>query len=517
MVDLIVTVPDTTRILPADVIVPAARIPDLSAHTHPAADISDSTTAGRALVTAADASAQRNALGLGGAAVLAVGTTAGTVAAGDDSRITGAVQGSGLDAAVTALDANAASALRVQQDARHLSTFVTLSTAQTITGVKTLTAPVTVAATTGATYGPDLTPAGGLGDAAWTKSGGASWSSPNLTVPSGGSVSCTVAGIVAGRTYQIEVTRSASSGGNMVYSLGAVSASVPSWAASKVTLVAGASGSLTLTIGTGTWTATVQSISCREVTATATPGLTGSGEVEVRASTTAANLTAVGRDAGSSATTAANLTAVGVNAGRSATTAANLTAVGRDAGRSATTADSLTAVGVYAGSSATTADSLTAVGVYAGYSATTAANLTAVGRDAGSSATTAANLTAVGVYAGRSATTADSLTVVGASAGYTDGTTSTGAAVAGCTILGHNAQATRDNVAVIGSALAAGRQTLCLGNYNALGSNGRGDIALTNAQTIPTVNPTGGGLLYAEAGALKWRGSSGTITTIAPA
>ena len=41
-------------------------------------------------------------------------------------------------------------------------------------------------------------------------------------------------------------------------------------------------------------------------------------------------------------------------------------------------------------------------------------------------------------------------------------------------------------------------------------------IHLSNA-TIPTANPTGGGVLYVEAGALKFRGSSGTITTIANA
>lgn len=44
------------------------------------------TSAGRALIDDASASAQRTTLGLGGAAVLAVGTTTGTVAAGDDSR-----------------------------------------------------------------------------------------------------------------------------------------------------------------------------------------------------------------------------------------------------------------------------------------------------------------------------------------------------------------------------------------------------------------------------------------------
>jgi hypothetical protein len=42
-------------------------------------------------------------------------------------------------------------------------------------------------------------------------------------------------------------------------------------------------------------------------------------------------------------------------------------------------------------------------------------------------------------------------------------------------------------------------------------------VGLANATTVPTTNPTGGGVLYAEAGALKWRGSSGTITTMAAA
>ena len=42
-------------------------------------------------------------------------------------------------------------------------------------------------------------------------------------------------------------------------------------------------------------------------------------------------------------------------------------------------------------------------------------------------------------------------------------------------------------------------------------------VGLANATTVPTTNPTGGGVLYAEAGALKWRGSSSTITTIAAA
>jgi hypothetical protein len=51
------------------------------------------------------------------------------------------------------------------------------------------------------------------------------------------------------------------------------------------------------------------------------------------------------------------------------------------------------------------------------------------------------------------------------------------------------------------------------------GSFGGGDgvIGIANRTTAPSSNPTGGGVLYADSGALKWRGSGGTVTTIAPA
>ncbi len=51
------------------------------------------------------------------------------------------------------------------------------------------------------------------------------------------------------------------------------------------------------------------------------------------------------------------------------------------------------------------------------------------------------------------------------------------------------------------------------------GSFGGGDgvIGIANAQALPSSNPSGGGVLYADFGALKWRGSAGTVTIIAPA
>jgi hypothetical protein len=58
--------------------------------------------------------------------------------------------------------------------------------------------------------------------------------------------------------------------------------------------------------------------------------------------------------------------------------------------------------------------------------------------------------------------------------------------------------------------------TTLLANAGSYGS-GSGVLFLGNATTVPTTNPTGGGILYVEAGALKYRGSSGTVTTIANA
>jgi hypothetical protein len=58
-------------------------------------------------------------------------------------------------------------------------------------------------------------------------------------------------------------------------------------------------------------------------------------------------------------------------------------------------------------------------------------------------------------------------------------------------------------------------------NNMQVGAPGMGGAAralgIENAATVPGSTPTTGGVLYAEAGALKWRGSSGPITPIAPA
>ena len=52
--------------------------------------------------------------------------------------------------------------------------------------------------------------------------------------------------------------------------------------------------------------------------------------------------------------------------------------------------------------------------------------------------------------------------------------------------------------------------------YGAFGG-GKGTIVIANASAPPTTNVTDAGILYVEAGALKFRGSNGTVTEIAPA
>lgn len=60
-------------------------------------------------------------------------------------------------------------------------------------------------------------------------------------------------------------------------------------------------------------------------------------------------------------------------------------------------------------------------------------------------------------------------------------------------------------------------RNLVVGPNSASLGGGAGVIYISNATTVPTSNPVGGGVLYVSGGALFYRGSSGTITPIAPA
>lgn len=73
----------------------------------------------------------------------------------------------------------------------------------------------------------------------------------------------------------------------------------------------------------------------------------------------------------------------------------------------------------------------------------------------------------------------------------------------------------------ITDASAAGVERLSIdasGNIGLMGGASFGSgvkvISIANATTLPSTNPTGGGILYVDAGALKYRGSAGTVTTL---
>ena len=56
-----------------------------------------------------------------------------------------------------------------------------------------------------------------------------------------------------------------------------------------------------------------------------------------------------------------------------------------------------------------------------------------------------------------------------------------------------------------------------LGSFTTDFGGGSRVVAIAEADTVPTTNPTGRGILYVQSGALKYRGTSGTVTTIANA
>lgn len=241
----------------------------------------------------------------------------------------------------------------------------------------------------------------------------------------------------------------------------------------------------------------------------------GAGYQSLFGNTTGVALVAIGYQALVGNTTGNNNVGIGYLAGNANTAGSGNTAVGVQAMQS-NASNFSTAIGYQAMQSNTTGSGNLAVGWVAMQGTTTGSNNTGVGTAAVAGNTTGNSNTGFGYDGLRSITTGGNNTAIGTQAGYTDGTTATVATVATSTMIGFQAQALVSNVCVIGSRIAAQRQSLCLGNYGELGG-GQGVFSLSNAVTVPTTNPVGGGVMYAEAGALKWRGSAGTITTLAVA
>lgn len=127
--------------------------------------------------------------------------------------------------------------------------------------------------------------------------------------------------------------------------------------------------------------------------------------------------------------------------------------------------------------------------------------------------------TAANYFAGQTTVGSTSLTLGSSSAAQQFGVVAGAATTVGAVIRGAASQTANlqewQNSA--GTVLAKVDSTgnIVVGSM-AIATSSVATIHISNG-TIPSANPTGGGVLYVEAGALKFRGSSGTITTIANA
>lgn len=244
--------------------------------------------------------------------------------------------------------------------------------------------------------------------------------------------------------------------------------------------------------------------------------------------------------------------AIGYQSGDAITEGHYNTLIGAGAGGSLTTGDGNVAIGPSALLCAQTTDYQTAIGPNALRDMSTGINNVGIGRDVMVNATIAQSNTGIGYQALLALTTGRHNVGIGykATGDVTTGwynvgfgsqalgsVTDTHYSVAighqagcscdgnGCVFLGYQAgySETSANKLYIENSNSA--TPLIFGEFNndnvgfSLKDFGSGKqcIAVANSTQVPTTNPTGGGVLYVEAGALKYRGSSGTVTTLGPA
>lgn len=153
-----------------------------------------------------------------------------------------------------------------------------------------------------------------------------------------------------------------------------------------------------------------------------------------------------------------------------------------------------------------TGTAVTAIGYNAakGASGDSHSGGTYIGYSSGSAITTGANNIAVGFASGAYSTNQSYELFINS----IDRTNRAGD-IAKSIIYGVQAAAPEDQTLTFNASVA-------IGGAASLGG-GKGVAFIANANTVPTTDPSGGGILYVESGALKFRGSSGTITTIAAA
>ena len=276
---------------------------------------------------------------------------------------------------------------------------ISTATAAAITAL----APKVNPALTATTPAPVLTTVTTPALSAWTLDGSATYSGGTVTVgPADGSLSTDIS-VTDDTVYQIDLTTSASSGGDVTVTLGAASAVYPAAGITSVTVTATETGTRTLTISGATWSATITGVTVRELTRLSPAATIGAAEVRAWGTNTG-----IGSGAHRSLTTGSYNTAAGTSAQYSLTTGGSNTAAGTFAQYSLTTGSYNTAAGTFAQRSLTTGSNNTAVGTYSLYSpasvtanaSITGSRQTALGAETGQSVTTPLNdITTVGYRA----------------------------------------------------------------------------------------------------------------------
>jgi hypothetical protein len=252
---------------------------------------------------------------------------------------------------------------------------------------------------------------------------------------------------------------------------------------------------------------------------------TAFGQPSQGALTTGARNTGVGAGAQQFVQSANDNTALGYRAQRLLSSGTQNTAVGGQAQDAITTGGNNTAVGQSAQRTMTTGGGNTAVGQQSQYVLLTAGFDTAVGFKAQVGVTSGSNNTAVGSHAqgepagvpANATTTGNRQTSVGTESGQSVATQ-----LDDIVTIGWRAVAGDQATTALGTSANAGHaRSVALGYQTATTAadqvaHGARSLHVLNVSSAPAT-PTGGGVLYVEAGALKYKGSSGTVTVLGPA
>ncbi len=227
---------------------------------------------------------------------------------------------------------------------------------------------------------------------------------------------------------------------------------------------------------------------------------------------------------------------IGTNAGNFTLTGIRNVALGANALTALTSGQSNMALGSGTLDSCTSGSWNTGVGWAALRNLTTGNNNVGIGESALPAVSSGSYNTGVGINAGLSLETGGTNVMIGgyALANLTTGTDNVGIgyATGGGLATGSKNTIIGKGVSGLASDLSnniviadgAGTRRINVDHQGNVGLNttseygsGQGVVGIANAVAVPTTDPIGGGVLYVEGGALKYRGSSGTVTTLAPA